>query len=73
MKLINGKLIKIGEEMSDQVEKEMKQVLQNHTNTFVTQASEIVGIDPNIVAHSLNIDPSIKPVVQKKWNFALER
>ena len=37
------------------------------------QASEIVGIDSTVVAHGLNIDPSIKPVIQKKWNFVLER
>ena len=30
-------------------------------------------IDPTIVAHGLNVDPSIKPVIQKKQNFAFER
>ena len=31
-----------------------------------------MGIDSTVVAHSLNINPSIKPVIQKKRNFAIE-
>ena len=65
--------MKIGGEIPDQVKENIVRVLKNHLDTFATQASEIVGIDSIVVAHSLNTDPSIKPVKQKKWNFATER
>ena len=31
------------------------------------------GIDPAVITHKLNINPSFKPVKQKRRNFALER
>jgi hypothetical protein len=31
------------------------------------------GIDPDIISHRLNIDPTARPVKQKKRNFAPER
>ncbi|KAI3696981.1 hypothetical protein L6452_29656 [Arctium lappa] len=33
----------------------------------------MVGIDPSIISHKLNIDPSFKPVQQKRRKFAPER
>ncbi|KAI3772663.1 hypothetical protein L6452_03853 [Arctium lappa] len=32
----------------------------------------MVGIDPNIISHKLNVDPSFKPVKQKRQKFTLE-
>ncbi|CAL8077619.1 unnamed protein product [Prunus armeniaca] len=31
------------------------------------------GIDPQIICHRLHVNPAIKPIAQKKWNFALEQ
>ena len=31
------------------------------------------GIDPTIITHRLNVNPSFKPVKQKRRSFALER
>ncbi|KAI0515647.1 hypothetical protein KFK09_008313 [Dendrobium nobile] len=31
------------------------------------------GINPEVIMHSLKINPAYKPVIQKKRNFALER
>ena len=73
IKLTNGKTIKVGGEIPEQVKEKIERVLQNHSSTFATQASEIVEIVSTVVAHSLNIDPSIKPVIQKKQNFAVKR
>ena len=32
-----------------------------------------MGVDPRITSHSLNINPRMKPVIQKKRKFAYER
>ena len=66
IKLMNEKIIKINSEIPEQVKEKLEQVLQNYSCIFAMQASEIVGIDPTIIAHSLNINPSIKHVKQKK-------
>jgi hypothetical protein len=31
------------------------------------------GIDPSVISHKLNVDPSLRPVKQKRRIFALER
>ncbi|KAJ9542421.1 hypothetical protein OSB04_028927 [Centaurea solstitialis] len=33
----------------------------------------MVGIDPSIISHKLNVDPTIKPIKQKRRKFAPER
>ncbi|KAI3757692.1 hypothetical protein L6452_05235 [Arctium lappa] len=33
----------------------------------------MVGIDPNVISHNLNVDPSFKPIKQKCRKFAPER
>ena len=32
----------------------------------------MLGIDPSVITHRLNVYPSSKPVQQKKWVFAPE-
>ena len=62
---MNGTIIKIGGEIPEQTKENLERVLQNHSGTFTIKATEIEGIDPTVVAHSLNTNPSIKPVIQK--------
>ncbi|CAL2227730.1 unnamed protein product [Prunus armeniaca] len=33
----------------------------------------MLGIDPQIICHCLHINPTIKPVAQKRRNFAPEK
>ncbi|KAJ9542342.1 hypothetical protein OSB04_028848 [Centaurea solstitialis] len=33
----------------------------------------MVGIDPNVISHKLNVDPTFKPIKQKRRKFAPER
>ena len=33
----------------------------------------MLGIDPSIMGHKLNVSPSFPPIRQKKWMFAQER
>ncbi|KAK3043721.1 hypothetical protein RJ639_001917 [Escallonia herrerae] len=40
---------------------------------FAWRATDMPGIDPEIITHRLNVDPSKKPVKQKKRTFAPER
>ncbi|KAI3729505.1 hypothetical protein L6452_18165 [Arctium lappa] len=45
----------------------------DHYDCFAWTHEDMVGIDPSIISHKLNIDPSFKPVQQKRRKFAPER
>ncbi|KAI3715634.1 hypothetical protein L6452_22620 [Arctium lappa] len=46
---------------------------QNNADCFAWTYEYMVGIDPEVISHRLNIDPSFKPVKQKQRKFAPER
>ena len=60
-------------ELEPDIKEDISKVLIQHSNSFTSKAIEIVGVDPRIASHSLNINPRIKPVIQKKRKFAYER
>ena len=40
------------------------ELLKKYVDVFVWTYDEILGLDPGLVVHSLNVDPGIKPIVQ---------
>ncbi|KAJ9552481.1 hypothetical protein OSB04_016526 [Centaurea solstitialis] len=44
-----------------------------HSDCFAWSHEDMVGIDPDIISHKLNVDPSFKPIKQKRRKFAPER
>ncbi|KAJ9544420.1 hypothetical protein OSB04_024127 [Centaurea solstitialis] len=46
--------------------------LQEHSDCFAWSHEDIVGIDPNVISHKLNVDPTFKPIKQKRRKFAPE-
>nr|POF24390.1 hypothetical protein CFP56_35368 [Quercus suber] len=40
---------------------------------FAWSHEDMLGIDPSVIVHKLNVSPASSPVRQKKWVFALER
>ncbi|KAL0378609.1 UNVERIFIED_CONTAM: Transposon Ty3-G Gag-Pol polyprotein [Sesamum radiatum] len=59
--------------MSEETKKEVVQCLQRNADIFAWTPQDLEGIDPRVITHYLNIDPSIKPVEQKKRHFGLEK
>ncbi|KAJ9544839.1 hypothetical protein OSB04_024546 [Centaurea solstitialis] len=47
--------------------------LQEHSDCFAWSHEDMVGIDPNVISHKLNVDPTFKPIKQKRRKFAPER
>ncbi|KAG7594130.1 Reverse transcriptase domain [Arabidopsis thaliana x Arabidopsis arenosa] len=41
--------------------------------SFAWSAADMPGIDPSIICHKLNVDPSFKPVKQKRRKLGVER
>ncbi|KAJ9555927.1 hypothetical protein OSB04_010541 [Centaurea solstitialis] len=44
-----------------------------HSDCFAWTHEDMVGIDPDIISHKLNVDPTFKPIKQKRRKFAPER
>ena len=55
------------------IKEDICKFLTQYSNSFASKAIEIVGVDPQIASHSLNINPGMKPVIQKKRKFVYER
>ncbi|KAJ9551982.1 hypothetical protein OSB04_016027 [Centaurea solstitialis] len=43
-----------------------------HSDCFAWTHEDMVGIDPDIISHKLNVDPTFKPIKQKRRKFAPE-
>lgn len=41
--------------------------LQGNSDVFAWSHEDMPGIDPSVILHRLNVDPSYKPVKQKRW------
>ena len=55
--LINAKL--------SQLEKtQLIALLKEYADVFAWEYNEMLGLDPNLVAHALNVEPGVKPVRQ---------
>ncbi|KAJ9537370.1 hypothetical protein OSB04_030103 [Centaurea solstitialis] len=46
---------------------------KEHSDCFAWSHEDMVGIDPSIISHKLNVDPTFKPIKQKRRKFAPER
>ena len=44
-------------------------LLKEYIDVFAWEYHEMPGLDPNLVAHALNMEPGARPVVQPMWTF----
>ena len=47
--------------------------LRDNLDVFAWSHEDMIGIDPSIIVHKLNVSPSFPPIPQKKLVFAQER
>lgn len=57
--------VRIGNNFTDETKEQLKKFLQESEDVFAWSHSDMVGIDPNIISHVLNIDPKYPPKQQK--------
>ena len=58
--------VKIGANLSESLKIELIACLKMNLNTFAWAAEDMPGIDINITCHELNVDPTFKPIKQKR-------
>ena len=64
---------RVGADLEEKNKKDLIQFLKKNTDVFAWSHEDMLGIDPNVITHRLNVCPSFEPVRQKKMVFALER
>ena len=65
--------INIGMKMDGGLKESMIKFLKNNSDVFAWTHEDMPGIDPSVICHRLNIDPSIRPVKQKRRVFTPDR
>ena len=67
------KFTRIGTSMKEKTKQDLVQFLRENIDVFAWSHEDMVGIDPNVIIHHLNVYSSSKLVCQKKRVFAPER
>lgn len=66
-------VVSIGATLPPLIKEQVIALLRKYKKVFAWKMEGMPGVSPNLIVHRLNIDPHIKPVQQKKRNFAPER
>uniref|UniRef100_A0A2N9HYM4 Integrase catalytic domain-containing protein n=1 Tax=Fagus sylvatica TaxID=28930 RepID=A0A2N9HYM4_FAGSY len=64
--------VSISASLSVEERMHLVELLKEYQDVFAWQYDEMSGIDPKLVAHSLNVEPGTRPVVQPMRTFHLE-
>ena len=63
----------IGSKLAEGLKGPLTQFLKQNKDIFAWKQADMSGIDPAVITHKLNTDPSFKPIKQKRRSFAPER
>ncbi|XP_059441915.1 uncharacterized protein LOC132174241 [Corylus avellana] len=69
----NNKVVKIGSQLSSEVRESLVTFLKANLEVFAWTHEDMAGISSEEILHQVNVDPSIKPVKNKRRKFAHER
>jgi len=58
--------------LSGEIKGALIELLKRNKKSFAWSAADMPGIDSNIICHELNVDPSFKPIKQKRRKFGVE-
>ncbi|XP_059635421.1 uncharacterized protein LOC132277598 [Cornus florida] len=64
---------RVGERLIEEEKQELVDLLSQNANVFAWSHLDMPGIDPLVSCHSLNVNPSAKPIKQKQRRFTPER
>jgi hypothetical protein len=67
------KLLQVGTGLHPEELEKVAICLQQNADLFAWKPADMPGLNPDLISHMLNVDPSFRPVKQKKRSFAPER
>ncbi|KAL0458623.1 UNVERIFIED_CONTAM: Pro-Pol polyprotein [Sesamum latifolium] len=59
--------------MKDNVREQVVKCLRKNKDIFAWTPQDLEGIHTGVITHHLKLDPTIRPVKQKKWHFGHEK
>ena len=68
-----GRTTRTGTLASPTVRQDLANFLRMNQDIFAWSHKDMLGIDPSVIVHRLNVNPDSSPVRQKKRVFAQER
>ena len=63
----------IGSKLEKDLKGLLTQFLRHNKDVFTWKQADMLGVDPTVITHRLNANPSFKPVKQKRRSFGPER
>ena len=66
-------LIYIGSKLAEGIKSPLIRLLEQNMEVFAWKQEDLGGVDPVVITHRLNVNPSFKPVKQKRRSFAPKR
>jgi len=73
IEILSGKKIRIRVDLDQTTETAIRQVLRANMSSFAWSARDMPEIDPNILCPRLNINPQVKPRVQRRQRLNDEK
>ncbi|GKV12598.1 hypothetical protein SLEP1_g23719 [Rubroshorea leprosula] len=67
------RVVKIGTKLTGEERAELLEFLKNNQDVFAWTTNEMPGISVELTVHKLSMDPTKRPVVQKRRLFGLEK
>ncbi|XP_013601263.1 uncharacterized protein LOC106412608 [Brassica napus] len=67
-----SKVVRVGAFLFEEMQCVIIDFLKQNTSTFAWTTSDMKGIYPTITSHGLNVDPTIKPIRQKRRKLGPE-
>lgn len=65
--------VSIGPGLDLYVRVELIQLLCDNKDLFAFSAAEMPGIDPNLISYKVNVNPTCRPIKQKKRNYSAQK
>jgi hypothetical protein len=65
-----GKILKVGTYLTTEVQDGLVTILRQNVEVFAWMPKDMPGINLKDILHYLNVDPTMKPVKQKRRKFA---
>ena len=63
----------IDSKLAEDLKSLLTHFLRQNKDVFAWKQADMGGIDPTVITHRLNVNPSFKPIKQKRRSFAPER
>jgi hypothetical protein len=67
---ITEQKVLFGSQLSEEQEKALLKFLFNNKDVFVWSANDLCGVNRDVIEHSLNVYPTVRPRKQKLWKMS---